>query len=207
MRRFAREYLFQLVVGLAVTSTVAVAAIINKYWSWPNAIVGGVLLLCGILYLMERAGLGPSIKSRVRDWLDSSGYSVRTVSDTNEFHFVMTDSVGMQTSVFQMKAGDPILIVTPKNIATAEQLAAFNALSKEQQLAFWKSVRLELLKYGAQFSNLTLEGDGVAFSDSVPVSRGLTGTEFLKRVLFVRTGTRLYWELLLALHDPAQHTA
>jgi hypothetical protein len=201
MRRFAREYLFQLIVGLTVTSTVACAAIINKYWSWPNAVVGGVLLLSGLLYLMERAGLGPSVKSRVRDWLDSSGYSIRSVSDNNEFHFMMTDSIGMQTHILQVKAGDSILIAAPKNIASPQQFAAYNSLTAEQRVAFWRGVRLELLKYGAQFSDLTLDGEGVTFSENVPVSRGLTGTEFLKRVLFVRTGTRLYWELMLALYD------
>ena len=205
MRRFGREYLFQTAVGVTVTATITVAAIIGKYWNWPNAVVGAVLLLSGSVYLLAKLGVGFSIKARVRDWLDSSGYSIRTVSDSNEFHFVMTDSVGMQTEVIQAKAGDPILIVVANNKASPQQLAAFDALSTEHQISFWKGVRLELLKYGAQFSKLILDGNGVTFSESIPVGRGLTSTEFLNRVLFVRTEARLYWELLLSLYDPAQH--
>jgi len=207
MRRFVHEYVLKVVVGIGVTSTVAIAALLNKYWTWPNAVVGSVLLLCGILYLMEKFGIGPSMKSRVRDWLDSSSYSIQTISDANEFHFVMTDNVGMRTDILQAKADSPIMVVTPKNLASQEQLAAFKSLNIEQQRMFWRGIRLELLKYGAGFSNLSLEGEGVAFSDSIPASRALTGTEFLKRVFFVRAGARLYWELLLELHDPKQDPA
>src|SRR5258708_4620616 len=101
--RFFREGLFQLVVGLSVMAIVTTMAIINKYWTWPNAIVGGVLLLCGLIYLMDRIGIGPSVKSRVRDWLDSSGYSIQTIQDGNDFHFIMTDLVGIRTSILRIK--------------------------------------------------------------------------------------------------------
>jgi hypothetical protein len=202
--RYFREWLFQLVVGLGVAGTIAAAALINKYWTWPTAVVGAVLLLCELLYLMERLGIGPSTRSRVRDWLDSSSYSIQAVQDTNQFHFVMTDNVGIRTNIFQVKADSPVTIISPGHKASPEQLAAFNSLDQSHQRAFWRNVRLELLRYGVQFSNLTLDGEGVAFSDNVLVSRSLTGTEFLKRILFVRSGARLYQELLLTLHDAEQ---
>ena len=142
-------------VGLGVTSTIAIFALINKYWTWPNAIVGGVLLLCGMFYLMDRLGIGPSAKSRVRDWLDSSSYGIQTLQDTYEFHFVMTDNIGLKTDIFQVKAGSPITIVTAHHKATPEQVAAFNSHDQPQQRAFWKNVRFELLRYGIQFSDLT----------------------------------------------------
>ena len=88
--RFFREGLFQLVVGVGVFF-----ALVSKNWTWPNAFVGEVLLLCGLLYLMEKAGIGPSTKSRVREWLDSSGLNIQTVHDANEFHFRTTDAVGV----------------------------------------------------------------------------------------------------------------
>jgi hypothetical protein len=199
--RFFREYILQLVVGVSVTATVAVVALVYKLWNWPNAIVGGVLLLCGALYLMDRLGIGPSLKSRVRDWLDSSGYSIQTIQDSNEFHFIMTDNVGIVTDILQLTANSPILIVSAKHKATPEQLAAFNAKPVPEQGEFWKNVRLELLRYGIQFSTLCLDGDGVSFSENVFPSQSLTSTEFLKRLLFVRSGARLYWELLGSLYN------
>jgi hypothetical protein len=151
--RFFRESLFQIVVGLAVTGTITVFALINKYWNWPNAVVGGVLLLCGMFYLMEKLGIGPSTKTRVRDWLDSSSFGVQTIQDTNEFHFILTDNIGMKASILQVKASAPIMIISPGHAGTPEQVTAFKSLTKPQQDAFWKSVRLELLKYGIQFSD------------------------------------------------------
>lgn len=186
---------------VTVTSTVAIFALVNTLWTWPNAVVGGVLLLCGILYLMDRFGIGPSTKSRVRDWLDNSGYDIRTIHDSNAFHFVITDNVKLVTDILQVDSDGPITIISAKHKATPERIAAFNTMTKARQDAFWKSVRLELLRYGIPFSDLTLEGDGIAFSDNVMAGRTLTGIEFLKRVLFVRSGARLYWELLTALDE------
>jgi hypothetical protein len=197
--RLLREGLLRLVVGLAVTGTITTFAVVNKLWGWPNAVVGGLLLLCGTLYLMDRFGIGPPLKSRVRDWLDRSGYSIRTIDDDNAFHFVMTDNIGCVTDIFQVKADSPVSIVSGKHKATPEQLKAFKAMSPQQQWAFWRSVRLELLRYGVGFSDLTLEGEGVNFSDQFVVGRAISGPEFLRRLLFVRSGARLYQEILLGL--------
>jgi hypothetical protein len=65
-------------------------------------------------------------------------------------------------------------------------------------------VRLELLKYGVQFTNLVLEGDGVTFSDSMMVEPASSGSDFLQRLLIVRSGARLYRELLLELYDASE---
>jgi hypothetical protein len=154
------------------------------------------------MYLMERIGFGPSIKSRVRDWLDSSSYSIQTVQDANEFHFVMVDPVGSRTDIFQVKADFPVMIVSRNHLATPEQLSTYQSLSNTDQQRFWNNIRLELLRYGVEFSDLTLEKPGTSFSDAVVVSRTTTAVEFLKRVLFVRSGARLYWGLLLELNPP-----
>ena len=207
-RKFFREYIFKLVVGVAVTGTVTILALINKLWTWPNAVVGGVLLLSGALYLTDRFGIGPSLKSRVRDWLDSSGFGVRSIQDSNEFHFVLRDNFGMETGIIQSKPDSPIKIVSPRHMATPEQIAAFQAMSELEQRNFWKVVRLELLRYGVEFSNLVLDGNGVSFSDNVVAGRSLTAADFLKRVMFVRSAGRLYWELRGNLYDHSQsHTA
>src|SRR6516162_10475373 len=131
--RFFREGLFQLVVGVGVASIIAFFAIVNKNWTWPNAFVRGVLLLCGLLYLMEKLGIGPSTKSRVRDWLDSLGFNIQTVQDANEFHCRMTAAVGITTEILQAKLDSPVLIASPFHKATSEQVAAYTSRSEERR--------------------------------------------------------------------------
>ena len=203
LSKFFREYILQLMIALTVTSTVTVFALIGKYWNWPNAVVGSILLLCGVFYLTDRLGLGPTLKSRVRDWLDASNYDVRTIQDSNHFHFMMTDNIGLKTAILQVKPDSPISIVCPKIGPLPEQLAAYKALSSDQERkAFWRTVRHELLKYGISFSDLKPDGEGVTFSDLVVVSPSFTSAEFLNRVMFVRSGARLYRDLWTALYDP-----
>jgi hypothetical protein len=203
LARFVNETIFQVVVGVAVVAVVTVVALIGHYWMWPNAIVGAVLLASGLTYLMDRFGLGPSTRSKVRNWIDRSGFSIKTVQDTNEFHFTLTDNIGLVTDILQIRSGGPIMMVSAHHKASPAQLTSFHALTPAEQYAFWRNVRLELLRYGTSFSSLTLEGEGVAFSDSVESDRGLTETDFLKRLLFVRSSGRLYWELLLVLNPPS----
>jgi hypothetical protein len=155
------------VVSVAIMSTVTVAAFVNKIWSWPNAVVGGLLLLCSILYLMDRLGIGPSLKSRVRDWLDNSGYSIKTIHDSNEFHFVMVDNVGIVTDILQNTPSSPIFIASAKHKANQAQLDAFNRMNEEERRSFWKNVRIELLRYGIEYSDLALDGEGVTLSDAL----------------------------------------
>lgn len=193
--RFFREYVFKLVVTVAITSTVAIAALANRLWTWPNAVVGSVLLACGVVFLMDRLGVGPSLKSRVRDWLDGSSFDVKTIQDTNEIHYVVTDNIGMKTDIIQVKHGGPIEIISIKHTATPDQLAVYNKMNEPEKATFWRDIRLELLRYGLAFTDLRLDGDGVAFSDTLVAGSHVSSIDFLKRLLFVRSGARLYWEL------------
>jgi hypothetical protein len=201
IRNFFREYILKLVITVTVASTVTSAALIGGYWGWPNAVVGGVMLLCGVFYLTDRLGLGPTLRSRVRNWLDASGYDIRAIEDSNQFHFVVTDNVGIKTEVLQVKSESPIMIRSAQHIPTSEQLAPYKAQSEPERNAFWRGVRLELLRYGISFSDLRPDGEGVTFSDTIVVGQSFTGTEFLKQLMFVRSGARLYQELWLALYD------
>ncbi len=181
---------------MTIVATVAAWALVNKYWTWPNALVGSVLLLSGTLYLMDRLGVGPSTRSRVRNWLDGSGFGIQTIQDEKEFHFAMIDNVGLRTNIWQIRAGQPITIVMSNLTATPEQLAYFQALDHNRQFEFWKRIRLELLRFRIAYTHLKLDGDGVSLSDQIVASRALTGVEFLSRVMFVRSAGRLYLELL-----------
>ena len=113
----------------------------------------------------------------------------------------MTDAVGITTEILQTKLDSPVLIASPSHKATPEQVAAYSSLTAQRRGEFWRMVRLELVKYDVQFSNLVLEGEGVTFSDNVMVDNVFSGPEFLQRVLFVRSGARLYRELLKELYD------
>jgi hypothetical protein len=203
MFRTSRDIAVNLVAAVMFTIAVAAWAIIQKYWSWPNAIVGAVLLASALFYLMDRFELGRSLKSRVRDWLDSSGYAITKVDDTNVIHYRVTDNIKMITDVLQFKGDSPIHIATGHHLASAAQLATYNAMPPDKQQVFWRNVRLELLRYGIQFSDLKLDAEGVTFSEDVVPSRTLTATDFLQRLMFVRSAGRLYWELLIALNPPA----
>lgn len=150
---------------------------------------------------MDRFGIGRSTRSKVREWLDGSGYSIQTFDDQNEFHFVMTDNIGLRTSILQNKANSPIVVMSPRLTATATQLVAFNALSLEDKNKFWRDVRIEFLRRGISFSTLRMDGDGVAVSQTFMMGPGLNGPEFLQRVLFVRSTARLYWALLEDLSE------
>src|SRR5260370_1303149 len=101
MVRFFREYMFQTLISVTVVASVTIWALIGKYWTWPNAIVGGLLLLSSVIYLMDRLGIGPSLKTKVRNWLDDSGFAIQTVQDQNEFHFAMFDNVNHSVNIFQ----------------------------------------------------------------------------------------------------------
>lgn len=203
MFKTGRDIAVNLVAAVMFTMAVTAWAIFRSYWTWPNAIVGAVLLACGLFYLMDRFGLGPSLKSRVRDWLDGSGYAITKVDDANVLHYRVTDNIGMTTDIIQLKSDSPIHIATGHHVASASQLATYNAMTPDRQQAFWRTVRLELLRYGISFSDLKLDAEGVAFSDDVVASRSLTATDFLQRLMFVRSAGRLYWELLMALNPPA----
>ena len=203
LSRFIRESLLQLFVSGILGVGLAIWAYINRLWSLPNAIVGGVLLICGVFYLMDRFGLGQTLKSKVRDWLDGSGYGIQTVPDANHFHYRMTDNINMVTDILQSKSGAPILVASGHHKASPIQLAGFNQMLPVEQQAFSRNVRLELLRYGIAYSDLKLDGDGVAFSLSIVPSPSLTSTEFLDRLMFVRSAARLYWELLMELNPTA----
>jgi hypothetical protein len=197
---FFRDYIMQVVLIVTITVTTTVFALINKYWNLPTAVVYAVLLDAGTWSLTDRLGLGISTKAKVRNWLDESGFQVQTIQDSNQFHFVITDPVGIRTNVLQVKRGSPISIIVPKLLPTKEQMGVYSTMSLREKGEFWRQTRLELMRYGIQFSKLSME-DGVTLSESVIVGKGLTGTEFLKQVLFVRSGGRIYWEILRELND------
>lgn len=178
-----------------MATTIAVVAVLTKLWTWPNAVVGGLLMLCSLLYLMDKIGLGPTPRMRIRNWLDDSGFGIQTVNDENAIHFVLVDNVGLYTHIMQVKHGDPINIGMPKLKPDGKQIAAFNALNDEEQQAIWKPIRLELLRNRIQYSDLNVT-DGVLISFQIGMARTLTGVEFLREVTHVRTAGRLYLELL-----------
>jgi hypothetical protein len=194
-KRFFSELVFQSVVAMTVAVALAIVAVVLRIWTWPNAIVGGVLLACGVFYLTDRLGvLSPSARTRVRDWLDESSYSVQTLNDENIIHFVIIDNLRLSTHIMQVKHGDPLIIFMPQMVASDDQLAVFKALTEEQKKSVWKAVRLELLRLRIQFTDLDI--NGVSVTSQIGMSRSLTGVEFMREVMNVRAGGRLYLELI-----------
>lgn len=202
-KRVLQEYVFQVAVGVSVTATIIVFAVLGKLWTWPNAVVGGVLLLSGLLYLMDRLGIGvASERSRIRNWLDESGFPIQTMNDNNAIHFKVVDNVGLFTYVLQVKSGDPLYIYMPQLRTDEDRVTYFKSLTEEAQGEIWRKIRLELLRARTQYTDLKLDGDCVTISSQIGVSRTLTGVDFLREVMHVRTAGRLYLELLRE-HIPA----
>jgi hypothetical protein len=201
MLRQFKDYLMQLVVVVTVTAATAMYALVKKYWNWPTAVVYSVLLTAGSWYLTDKLGLGISTKSKIRNWLDESGFPVQTIQDTNDLHFVVTDPLGIKTTIIQVKKGGPLGIAAARLIPTSEQKAVYDKMTVAQQYEFWKRPRLELMKYGISFTNLTLGDEGVTLSDQIIVGKDFTGVEFMRRVLFVRSAARMYFEFLTELKE------
>jgi hypothetical protein len=189
------------VIPTAATTTLA---LINKYWNWPTAVVYTVLLVAGLWYLTEKLGITVSIKTRVRDWLDESGFGVQTVSDANELHFVVIDETGLKTDVFQPGKTRRLTVSVAGLKPTPDQLVIFNNMDEPRKALFWKRVRIELLRFQISYTDLTV--DGIAVSEDIPITADLTQSELMTYIRTVRGAARLYYEVLndTLINNPAQ---
>jgi hypothetical protein len=184
----------------------AVLAVITGLWekyarvaTWPEVVAIGLVTFVCLFWMAEKFWRLPW-RWQVRQWLDDTGYDVKTVlDDRSEFLFTLTDPIGMKTTILQSKPGVPIFIGVAGLKPTDAQVAIFNAWPEEKRNEFWRAVRMEFMRYRISFSDLKFEGDGVMVSTSVEASPDLTGLEFRRIVLSVRSAARLYLEYLLVI--------
>jgi hypothetical protein len=189
-----KEYFYQaalIVIPTAITTTLAV---VNKYWNWPTAVVYTVLLIAGLWYLTDKFGITISTRTRVRNWLDESGFGVQTITDSNAVHFVLIDNVGLKTDILQPGKAKQLTVAVGGLKPTEAQLAIFQALDEERKALFWKRVRIELLRFKISYTDLDIAG--IAVSEDIPLTSDLTQSELMTQIRLVRGAAKLYYELL-----------
>lgn len=203
MANKAAEWVFGRAAQIVVAAILAVASgaweKFARVATWPEVIAIGLVTFVCLFWMADKFWRLP-LRWQVRQWLDNTQYDVRTQSVPNcQFSFVLTDPLSIKTTIAQTKPDAPIFIAVMAMTPTAEQTATFNQWSQEKKDAFWRGVRMEFMRYGIEFSILKLDGDGVTLSTQIEASRDLTGLEFTRTVLHVRTGARLYLEHLLMI--------
>jgi hypothetical protein len=200
MSNDATKWLFSRAAQIVMTTILAAGTGIwqklTKTSTWPEVILFGLVTFVCVLWILEKFWVLP-LRWRLRQWLDDTGFNVKTVTTNEvEFRFVLTDTIHLQTMIVQEKPDRPILIAAFRITPTDEQLAIFKGWPQEKKDAFWRRVKMEFMRYGINFSDLTLESPGVTLSTQIMPSRELTSLEFTSAVLHVRSGARLYNEYL-----------
>lgn len=202
VKRLFADAITQGVVIVIFATATAIYGLLKSYWNWPTAIVYGILLVCALWWLKDRLELGQAaLRDRIRGWMDKGGFSVQNIEDEKAiFHFALTDKTLLRINVLQPAKTKQLTIAAFALCATDYQKGSFGKLSAQEQRAFWKRVRLELLRYGIAYSDLTL--DGVTLFDVMVASKSLTDVDLMNRIRFVWGGAKLYGELLMELSEP-----
>ena len=191
------------IVSLGAAIGVPVWAVLAKYWNPPTAIVYGVLMFCAVTYLWDHFNIGPSLKTRVRQWLDDLGFAVTTHRNpATTFDFEVADKMALKIHVLQwITEPQQVDVVMFGLVPLPEQLRIFNEWPPERKNWFWSTVRVELFRSEIAFTDLTLEGNGITISLSIPIDKDLTKQSLSQTMLSVRSIGRLYLELIRLFVD------
>lgn len=171
---------------------------LNRLKRWglspPQIGVYALWFFVGTLLLFETLGLEPSVRTKVRNWLDTPAFSVRTVDHHDGFGFEVTDR---QNRIFQITGTGPVITFTT-GVKLSEGLKdLFLSLNKQQKDQFISDLRIELLRAGIAYQNL---GDnlheGVILSTQSAISRDTNRMEFFKTLFFIRGSRDFYIELV-----------
>src|SRR5579872_200790 len=128
---------------------------IDRYLSnrpWPEVLVFGLGAYCILLFLTDRFWK-PSLRRQIRDWLDSSGYSVETKrNDAWEFGFVATLN-GWMAVVFKGKDSlhPPEVVVASSVVVPDDFRKALGELKGDQRTSFLRPLEQELYRYEVNF--------------------------------------------------------
>lgn len=199
MANKATTWLFGRAAQLVVSGVLAVGTGIwqkaSKASTWPELVAISLVVFVCLCWAADNFWHFP-LRWRVREWLDQSGDSVRTgaSSPNNQFNFILTAESGVVLTILQFDKDGPITIAAFGNKPTADQLAVFNAWPPQKKAAFWKAARMELLRFGIEFSNLTLEGEGITLSTRLQATHKLTNLDFSSALIRVQCAVRLYRE-------------
>lgn len=195
-----KELLYQGATIVIPAVATATWALVQEYWNWPTAIVYTLLMVCALWYLTDKLGIKVSAKTRIREWLDRSGFSIQTLYNENDFHYVVTDNVLLKVDIFRRPKEERVRVVIFGLGPTTTQRAVFDGWTQAQKDTFWKRVRIELLRMRASYSDLSI--DGISIAEEIPLTTGLTEVEFFYRVRLIRGAARMYYEMLNSMLVP-----
>lgn len=179
-----------------IISTVVVAvgyivwSIFKSSLEPPELVAFSLLVFVCLTWLADRFWHLPT-QLRVRQWLDGTGFDVKTMPlNGAQFRYVLTDNLQIKTTIVQWKPAGPIEILALGIEPTPTQKAAIRSAPSEAEKTFWRHVKLELLRLGIQYSDLTLDNPGVTIFTRLPLSHELSDVDFLGAVLRIRSTTR-----------------
>ena len=201
---FASEVWFQTLVDGASAAVIVVFERLRGGASWPETIVLGLLAFASLVYLTGRFWK-PSIRSRIRNWLDSGGYAVQTIED-KEFEFSFVAEIGNWKTIIRKNRNKKSrnVFIASYAVATPEPLRlALAPLELPARRRVLKPVAIEMYKYGANFDlGGIIEPGSLLVSEIIAVGDDMGEIDFQNTIRFVASGAKLLSELLLDL-DPA----
>jgi hypothetical protein len=176
---------------------------LTKTATWPELIAIGLVTFVCCYWIAEHFIRLPR-RWQVREWLDELQFDVKAVpAEGYVFAYVLTDNIGIRTLIDQKNAHDPINISVNGLGPTTHQLDLFKKWPQTWQDNWWRSVRLELLRFGIAFSDLTLEGNGISVSRRLAPTSAMTGLDLSSEIMRVRVAARLYMEYISSISQVA----
>lgn len=152
----------------------------------------------GILLLFRTIGLEPSLRTTIRDWLDSSTFKVSTIEGIAtggfNFAFLVEDDHAKKVVVVGHQNERITFEITLSPLA-GDDRTRLNQLTPNQRLDTVSRLRLALIHHGVQFVNLQNDLSGpitISLPSAIPRNR----LEFLRALFLIRDSIEVYRETL-----------
>ena len=103
MPEFFRSVVFELTVLGTLAAMLTLWGYLTKTWPLSTALLYGLVVFTCLVFLRDRFWQ-PSDQVRVRQWLETSGFSLQNLSNVDQqsnFRFVLTDSEGVIVNIYQ----------------------------------------------------------------------------------------------------------
>lgn len=167
-----------------------------KKWglSTPQISVYALWLFLGVIVFFNQMAFEPSLRTKIRDWLDSPMYSIRSADHEGGFGFVVTDRQGKS---IQISETHPTITINTGVGLSDDLKGRFLRLSEQEKKRVIADLKIELLRIQMGYKNLGLKlHEGVVLSTEMTVTRETLQIDFFKTLFFIRGGRDFFLELL-----------
>ncbi len=199
MENLLRDAISNQLVQLFIAGVISVALILaNRLIKWglspPQLIVYALWLFLGVIVFFNQMAFEPSLRTKIREWLDSPTYSVRPADHESGFGFVVTDRQGKS---IQISETDPTITINTGVGLSDELKGRFLRLSEQEKEHVIADLKIELLRIQMGYQNLGFNlHEGVVLSTEITVTRETLRVDFFKTLFFIRGGRDFFLELL-----------